>query len=151
MTYTEQAIAIREAMDNAAAALDDSQALACVRLYKTWESLVEESYVSKDVGFRFRHNDKLYKTMQPGYTFVNTYIPGEVGTESLFAVIDETHSGTKSDPIPYDGNMELFEGKHYIQNGVVYHCTRSTGQPVYHDLASLVGIYVQEGCQCTNS
>ena len=39
--------------------------------------------------------------------------------------------------------MELIEGKYYSQNGVVYLCTRSTGQAVYHNLSDLVGIYVQ--------
>lgn len=28
-------------------------------------------------------------------------------------------------------------------NCVAYHCTTSTGQPVYHALAELVGIYVE--------
>jgi hypothetical protein len=34
-------------------------------------------------------------------------------------------------------------GKYYIQNGVTYICTRSTGAPVYHDLVHLVGLYVE--------
>ena len=40
--------------------------------------------------------------------------------------------------------MELFAGKYYSQNGVVYKCTRNTEQAVYHDLAELVGIYVEK-------
>ena len=42
-----------------------------------------------------------------------------------------------------DGNMELFEGLYYIQNGIVYLCTRNTEQPVYHALSDLVGLYVE--------
>ena len=69
-------------------------------------------------------------------------VPG-VGTESLFSLVDETHSGTIDDPIPYEKNMEIFEGLHYIQNGILYLCFRSSGQPLYHDLANLVGVYVE--------
>lgn len=46
-------------------------------------------------------------------------------------------------PIPYNNNMELFEGKYYIQNGVTYICIRSTGTAVYNNLADLVGLYVE--------
>ena len=62
---------------------------------------------------------------------------------SLWEYINETHDGSKYDPIPYDGNMELSEGLHYMQDGVLYRCTRSTGQPVYHALEELVGLYVE--------
>ena len=57
--------------------------------------------------------------------------------------IDETHDGTKYDPIPYDGNMALEAGKHYTQGGVIYLCNRSTGQTVYNALSELVGLYVE--------
>jgi hypothetical protein len=39
--------------------------------------------------------------------------------------------------------MEIFKGKYYIQNDVVYLCTRDSGQPLYHDLSALVGSYVE--------
>lgn len=65
------------------------------------------------------------------------------GTESLWERIDETHDGTKYDPIPYNGNMALQNGLYYTQSGVLYRCTRDTGNPVYHTLSELVGIYVE--------
>ena len=143
MTLTERARLIRKAMDTAAETLTDEQALRCTELYKSWSVLVREGYTAVDVGFRFRHGDQLFKTMQPNYTFVDIYVPGAVGTESLFAKIDETHAGTLEDSIPYNGNMELFEGKYYSENDIIYLCNRSTGQPVYHALAALVGLYVE--------
>jgi hypothetical protein len=57
--------------------------------------------------------------------------------------VDETHAGTYEDPIPYDGNMEIFKGLYYKQNGVKYLCIRDSGIPLYNDLASLVDIYVE--------
>lgn len=71
-------------------------------------------------------------------------MPGE-GTESLYTRIDETHAGTLSDPIPYNGNMALEAGKYYSQSGAVYLCTRDTVNPVYSALADLVGLYVEKG------
>ena len=61
----------------------------------------------------------------------------------LWEQINETHAGTLDDPIPYDGNMALESGKHYIQDGAIYLCTRDTGFPVYNALADLVGVYVE--------
>ena len=57
--------------------------------------------------------------------------------------IDETHDGTKYDPIPYSGSMALENGKYYTQDGVTYLCNRNTGSPVYHPLSALVGLYVE--------
>jgi hypothetical protein len=48
------------------------------------------------------------------------------------------------DPIPYNGNMRLENGKYYIQDNVIYLCTRDTVNPVYNPLAELVGVYVEK-------
>lgn len=142
MTYTERAMQLRPVMEKAAQSLDDTMALTAVELFPKWEELVENSEkVAK--GFRFQYGGKLYRTEQAEYTFVDTWIPGNTGTESLFSVVDETHAGTIDDPIPYETNMEIFEGKYYIQYDVIYLCTRSSGQPLYHDLSALVGNYVE--------
>ena len=65
-----------------------------------------------------------------------------VNAPALWEQINETHTGTEDDPIPYDGNMALTAGLYYIQDGVTYLCNRNTGQPVYNALADLVGLYV---------
>lgn len=85
---------------------------------------------------------KLYKVLQ-AHTSQSTWVPGAAGTESLYARIDEEHDGTKYDPIPYEGNMALENGKYYTQSGVLYKCTRDTGNPVYHALSEPVGLYVE--------
>jgi hypothetical protein len=116
----------------------DLDALAVKDIYPAWDSLIGQMV---NVDFKLTYDGKLYKVIQ-AHTVQADWIPG-VGTESLYAVIDEGHAGTLSDPIPYDGNMELFEGLHYVQNGVTYRCTRNSGQPVYHALSDLVGLYVE--------
>ena len=116
----------------------DLDALAVKDIYPAWDSLIGQTV---NVDFKLTHDGKLYKVIQ-AHTVQSDWIPG-VGTESLYAVIDEGHAGTLDDPIPYDGNMELTEGLYYSQDGIVYLCTRSTGQPVYHALGDLVGLYVE--------
>lgn len=142
MTVLEQAEAIRKAMDAAGAVLTDEQALECKAIYKQWDELVKTG-ATVDKGYRFLYGKDLFKTEQPKYTFVGHYVPGSVGTESLFSKVDESHAGTLEDPIPYEKNMEIFKGKYYIQYGVLYLCTRSSEQPLYHDLSALTGIYVE--------
>lgn len=116
----------------------DLDALAVKDIYPAWDSLIGQTV---NVDFKLTHDGKLYKVIQ-AHTVQADWIPG-VGTESLYAVIDEGHTGAEDDPIPYDGNMELTEGLYYSQDGIVYLCTRSTGQPVYHALSDLVGLYVE--------
>ena len=142
MTYTERALQLRPVIEQASQSLEDTVALTAVELFPQWSQLVKEARtVTK--GFRFQHEGKLYRTEQPTYTFVETYVPGSEGTESLFSKVDETHAGTLEDPIPYEPNMEIYEGMYYSQNDVIYLCIRDSGQPLHHDLSSLVGNYVE--------
>lgn len=126
------------AMRNAAT---DETALAVKIIYPSWERLAAEGYTAETAGYRFIYGDNLYKTIPENHTFAEQWIPGE-GTESLYERIDETHAGTLADPIPYDGNMALENGKYYSQNDVIYLGTRDTGVAVYNALADLVGLYV---------
>jgi hypothetical protein len=133
---------LRPVIEQASQSLEDAVALTAVELFPKWGELVMKA-VKVNKGFRFQSGGKLYRTEQPEYTFVEHYVPGTVGTESLFSKVDETHAGTIEDPIPYDGNMEIFNGLYYIQNDVVYHCIRDSGIPLQHDLSALVGNYVE--------
>ena len=117
-------------------AVDDVTAYRMREFYPEWAE--GQSYT---VGHKLLYGGSLYKVIQ-AHTSQAGWKPG-VGTESLFTRIDETHDGTKYDPIPYNGNMELLSGKYYTQSGQTYHCTRDTGTAVYHPLAELVGIYVE--------
>lgn len=142
MTYAERALQLRPVIEQASQSLDDAVALTAVELFPNWKELVKEGRtVQKD--FRFQHEGKLYRTEQPEYTFVETYVPGAAGTESLFSKVDETHAGTIDDPIPYEKNMEIYDGLYYSQDDVIYLCIRDSGQPLYHDLSALIGIYVE--------
>lgn len=130
---------INLAVKQAKQVTDDQEALELQILYKSWDQQIGKQL---NAGEYVQHEGKLYRVLQ-AHTAQSTWAPGN-GTESLFVVIDKEHAGTLDDPIPYDENMELFNGKYYIQNEVVYLCTRDSGAPLYHDLSSLVGVYVEE-------
>lgn len=133
---------LRPLYQQGAQTFTDADALKVKGIYEQWKNLVEHSEtVTK--GYIFHYGNRLYRTEQPSYTFVSHYVPGSTGTESLFSVIDEEHKGTYDDPIPYEGNMALEQGKYYSQGGVVYLCTRDTDNPVYASLADLVPLYVE--------
>lgn len=122
---------------------DDEQAQAVKILYPQWRDVIGQTV---EKGYKFVHGDVLYKTIQDSLLIQEQYVPGE-GTESLYAVIDETHAGTQENPIPYDGNMALEKGKYYSQDGVIYLCNRDTENPVYHNLSDLIGLYVEKATE----
>ena len=116
--------------------VDDNTALRMVEFYPEWAT--DTAYTA---GYKVQRGGKLWRCKQ-AHTAIATWEPENAA--SLWEVINETHSGTKYDPIPYDGNMELEAGKYYSQSAKTYLCNRDTGNPVYHALAELVGVYVTE-------
>lgn len=117
--------------------VDDQTALRMIAFYPEYE--VDHQYKKDE---KFVSAGSLFKVLQD-HTSQSTWVPGATGTESLYARIDEEHDGTKYDPIPYNGNMELKNGLYYSQDNALYYCTRDTGNPVYNALSELVGIYVE--------
>ena len=137
----EAVMRVRPILQKGAQMLSNEEALQIKGIYPTWEELVELGSVEAEAGYKFLKENDLYFCINPNPTFQADWVPG-VNTASLYTRIDETHAGTLSDPIPYDGNMELKNGLYYSQNGVIYYCNRDTGVPVFNALADLVGIYV---------
>lgn len=115
--------------------VDDATAVRMTAFYPEWAK--DTAYT---VGYKVQYLGKLYKVVQ-AHTSQETWTPDI--TASLYTRIDEVHDGTKHDPIPYEGNMTLYNGKYYSQDGVTYLCNRDTGNPVYNKLSELVGIYVE--------
>lgn len=116
--------------------VDDNTALRMKEFYPKWTEGIAYA-----VGLKVRHGDRLWKCRQ-AHTAQVSWEP-EVAT-SLWEQVCERHDGSLEDPIPYSGGMALEEGKYYHQEYVIYRCVRDTGAPVYHALAALVGLYVEE-------
>lgn len=135
----EKCLYLRSLIEKAAQSLDDKTALTAPELYPKWQPGM--TFTADDIGKKLAHGGKLY-TVRQAHTTQESWLPGQ-GTESLYAAIDEDHAGSAADPIPYEGNMALEADKYYSQGGVTYKCTRDTGNPVYHALSDLVGLYVE--------
>lgn len=114
----------------------DDVAVKAIDLYPIWR--VGESLA---VGDRRQHNGKLYKVKTQHIT-QSDWEPG-IETASLFEVIDIEHSGALDDPIPYDVNIEVFNGKYYSYNDVIYLCIRDSGQPLYTTPDALLNNYFE--------
>ena len=127
---------LRQLIEQLTVTLDDETALTGVELFPAW--VVGKAYAVSD---RAQYNGTLYKCVQ-AHTSQADWTPD--ATPALWTEICETHGGTLTDPIPYNGNMALESGKYYSQSGAVYLCTRDTVNPVYSALADLVGLYVTE-------
>lgn len=116
--------------------VDDNTALRMKQFYPEWAE--NTAYA---VGHKVQYGGKLWRVVQ-AHTAQIGWEP--VNVPSLWTEVCESHAGTLEDPIPYDGNMVLENGKHYSQNSTIYLCNRDTVNPVYHKLSELVGQFVVE-------
>ena len=115
--------------------VDDNTALRMMDYYPDWTAGTHYA-----VDFKARKNGKLWRALQ-AHTAQVGWEPEN--TPSLWEQICENHDGTLEDPIPYEGNMALENGKYYIQDNEIYLCNRDTVNPVYNALTDLVGLYVE--------
>lgn len=131
----DAALRIKPVLQKGAQSLGDEDALTIKTLYPEWETGVE--YTARKKVMR---NGTLYRCLQ-AHTSQAGWAP-EL-SPALWTAIDEEHKGTINDPIPYNGNMALENGKYYSQDGITYYCNRDTVNPVYSPLKDLVGLYVE--------
>lgn len=114
--------------------VDDNTALRMMDYYPAWEA--DTAYTA---GYKVTHNGRLWRCVQ---AHASQYGWEPENVPAMWESINETHSGTEADPIPYEGNMVLTNGLYYVQDYVVYRCIRDTGIPVYSALNELVDLYV---------
>jgi hypothetical protein len=113
------------------------QALEMKAYFPLWENLIGKD---ANIEFRFQYGENLYEVIK-AHTFSKEWKP-DSGTESLYKVVQIEASGSIDDPIEWKKNMELFEGKYYIEDGILYLCTRDSGIALSYTLADLVDQYV---------
>lgn len=126
--------------------LSAKDALETKDWFPVWgKDIVDGTELAK--GFRFQYtadgeeDSTLYEVVQ-AHTAQMQYAPG-LSTAALYKAVNVEASGTKDDPIAYVPPMEIFQNKYYTQGGVLYLCTRDSGQTLSHDLSALVGLYVE--------
>lgn len=116
--------------------LNDTQAAKLYLCYDPWKT--DTAY---KVGDRVLCDGKLWKCRQ-AHTSQENWKP-TMQTASLWEVINVENAGTLDDPIPYDQTMTVYNGKYYLEEGIIYKCIRDSGQPLYATCASLVGNYFE--------
>lgn len=116
--------------------LDDTEAAKIPLCYDAWTT--DKAY---QVGDRVECDGKLWKCRQ-AHTSQENWKPS-INTASLWEVINVENAGTLEDPIPYDQTMTVYNGKYYLEEGIIYKCIRDSGQPLYATCASLVGNYFE--------
>ena len=122
--------------------LPDEQAAEVPALFPAWADFIGQQV---EADKRLFYAGRLWKVLH-AHTIQAEWTPDVVPalfTEVVVQGEGEPELGTLDNPIAYNGNMELEEGKYYLQDGVVYKCIRSTGTPVYHPLSALIGLYVE--------
>lgn len=108
------------------------------QVFPAFENLIGKTLSE---GYRLQYQGELWKVRQE-HTVQDIY-PPSIETASIYERIDLVHEGTESDPIPYDPNLAVTEGEIYKQNDVLYRCIRDSGNPLYADCASLIGVYFE--------
>lgn len=139
--YFEEENALQAMMEASARAsflveLDDTEASKIPLCYDPWAT--DTAY---KVGDRVECDGKLWKCRQ-AHTSQENWKPS-INTASLWEVINVENAGTLDDPIPYDQTMTVYNGKYYLEEGIIYKCIRDSGQPLYATCASLVGNYFE--------
>lgn len=118
--------------------ISNEEALDYMTIVYDWERYIGQIV---PVGKIVIYNDKLWRVRQE-HTVMEHYVPS-LETAALYEVIEKEHAGTIDDPKPYTPPMEIFNGKYYVEDGVVYRCTRDSGTALSHPLSALVGVYVE--------
>ena len=119
--------------------ISNEEALDYMTIVYEWERYIGQLIpAGRIVGY----GGKLWRARQQ-HTVFEQY-PPSLDTASLYEVVEKEHTGEINDPIPYTPPMEIFNGKYYVEDGVVYRCTRDSGTALSHPLSALVGLYVEQ-------
>lgn len=118
--------------------ISNEEALDYMAIIYPWDYYLDKVLTE---GMMVIYEDKPWRVRQT-HTALEIY-PPSLATASLYEAIDKEHDGTLEDPIPYNPPMEIFKDKHYVEDGVVYRCTRDSGTALSHKLSALVGLYVE--------
>lgn len=117
--------------------ISDEEALDHALVIYNWDKYIGKILKTGQVCV---HDDKVWRSRQE-HAVLEEYAPS-LETSSLYEIIELVHTGDKDDPIPYTPPMEIFEGKYYSEDEVLYLCTRDSGVALTHALRDLVGLYV---------
>lgn len=121
-------------------ALTDDEAKKVPALFPLW-SPDSKAYA---VGDRVWYQSSLYKCVQ-AHTSQSAWNPKDA--VSLWQNVSEEAQeadGSREHPYQWTSGMTCYNGKYYIEEGVLYLCTRDSGGPIYNKISDLpIGLYFQ--------
>lgn len=135
--FEERAKIVLKAQTRQMTTFTNNEALKVRDLFDNWSDFIGQTL---NAGQIVRTAEGLWRVRQE-HKAQRHYAPS-IHTAALYERIVRDHEGTESDPIPYAPPMEIFNGKYYTQDDVLYLCTRDSGQALTHNLSELVGLYV---------
>lgn len=141
VSFEEQTKIILKAQTRKITTFSNNDALKVKDLFDDWIDYTADDAENLKVGQIVKTADGLWRVRQE-HKAQKHYAPS-IHTAALYERIVKDHEGTESDPIPYAPPMEIFNGKYYTQDDVLYLCTRDSGQALTHNLSELVGLYVE--------
>ena len=131
---------LKELAQAQVAELSDDEAKKVPALFPLW-SPDSKAYA---VGDRVWYQASLYKCVQ-AHTSQSTWNPKDA--VSLWANVSEESQeadGSREHPFAWESGMTCYNGKYYIEDNILYICTRDSGGPVYNRIADLpAGLYFQ--------
>ena len=121
-TAPQQLVAFARVMAvQAAPTMTDNQALTMPDLFPTWEQVLEEGQPLKKDSI-LSDGGTLYRVVQDNTTPQAGQPPHGEGMLAVYRPIDQSHAGTKDDPIPWIYGMDCHEGTYYSYNSKTYLC-----------------------------
>lgn len=136
-SFEEQAKIVLKAQTREITTFSNNDALKVKDMFDDWSDVIGQTV---RVGRILKTADGLWRVRQEHQVQVH-YAPS-IHTASLYERIVRDHAGTIDDPIPYAPPMEIFNGKYYTQDGVLYLCNRDSEQALTHNLNELIDLYV---------
>lgn len=119
--------------------ISDSEALDRAIFVYNWSTYIGKSLKTGQV---VSYGENLYRVRQDINPVIENHFPS-LDTAALYEVIEIMPTGEIDDPIPYTPPMEIFSGKYYTQDDVLYLCNRDSEVAISHNLSDLIGLYVE--------
>lgn len=123
---------------NSKSDISDKEALDRSIIIYNWDHYLNKSLKAGQVVV---YEDNVYRVRQNIDCVLDC---PSIYTAALYERIVLTASGEINDPIPYEPPMEIFSGKYYTQNNILYKCIRNSELALSHNLDELINIYVNE-------
>lgn len=130
---------LKELAQAQVAELTDDEAKKVPALFHLWTNHKQGDSIA--AGVREWYKGSLYKCITP-HKWQSDWAP-DVAT-SLWANVSEESQeadGSREHPFAWEQGMTSYNGKYYTENGILYLCTRDSGAPLYHPIASLINLY----------